>query len=228
MKILVIISARIGSVSIKKKNLQKLNNLPLLVRAAQKIEKSKYKLDLFISTESKAIISVCNKYGLKYIKRPKNLAKNTTSTDRVLLHSLKYLSKKGKKYDLLASVQCTSPFFNTKHFDEGIKLILNKKADSVLTASRFYGFLWEFDKLNFARPINHDKNKRVRRQDKKPEYIEDGAIKITKVKLFLKNKSIFQGKIKIVETPIENTLDINERIDLKIARIFEKYLFKKK
>jgi N-acylneuraminate cytidylyltransferase len=227
MKILALIPARIGSVSIKKKNLQQLNNLPLLVRAAKKIKKSKYNLDLFISTESKIIISVCNKYKLKYIKRPKNLANNSTNTEKVLLHALRFLSKKGKKYDILASVQCTSPFFDIKYFDEGIKLILNKKTDSVFTASKFHGFLWKYNKLNFAIPINHDKNKRLRRQDKKTEFSEDGAIKITKVELFLKNMSLFNDKIKIVETPVENTLDINEKIDLKIAKIFEKYLFKK-
>ena len=227
MKILTLIPARIGSTSIRKKNLQKLNNLPLLVRAAKKIKKSQYKLDLFISTESKVIISTCNKYKLKYIKRPKNLANNITSTDKVLLHALRSLSKKGKKYDILVSVQCTSPFFDIKHLDEGIKLILNKKADTVFTASKFHGFLWEFNKSNFAEPINHDKNKRLRRQDKKTEFSEDGAIKITKVNLFLKNKTLFNGKIKIVETPVENTLDINEKIDLKIAKIYEKYLFKK-
>jgi len=227
MKILALIPARIGSTSIKKKNLQKLNSLPLLVRAAKKIKKSKYNLDLFISTESKAIISVCNKYKLKYIKRPKNLANNSSNTEKVLLHALRFLSKKGKKYDILASVQCTSPFFDIKYFDEGIKLILNKKTDSVFTASKFHGFLWKYNKLNFAIPINHDKNKRLRRQDKKTEFSEDGAIKITKVELFLKNMSLFNDKIKIVETPVENTLDINEKIDLKIAKIFEKYLFKK-
>ena len=227
MKILALIPARIGSVSIRKKNLQKLNNYPLLVRAAKKIKKSKHKLDLFISTESKLIMSVCNKFKIQYIKRPKNLAKNTTSTIKVLLHALRFLSKKGKKYDILASVQCTSPFFDIKRFDEGIKLIINKKADTAFTASKFYGFLWEFNKSNFAKPINHNENKRLRRQDKKIEFSEDGAIKITKVKLFLKNKSLFNGKIKIVETPVENTLDINEKIDLKIAKIFEKYLFKK-
>lgn len=227
MKILVLIPARIGSVSISKKNLQKLNNYPLLVRAAKKIKKSKHKLDLFISTESKIIMSVCNKYKLKYIKRPKNLAKNKTGTDEVLNHALKFLSKKEKKYDILASVQCTSPFFDTKHFDQAIKLILNKKADSVFTASKFNSFLWELNKLNFAKPIHHNKNKRLRRQDKKIQFNEDGAIKITKVKLFLKNKSLFNGKIKIIETPVQNTLDINEKIDLKIAKILEKYLFKK-
>ena len=227
MKILALIPARIGSVSIRKKNLQKLNNYPLLVRAAKKIKKSKYKLDLFISTESNVIISVCNKYRLKYIKRPKNLAKNNTSTVKVLLHALGFLSKIGKNYDILATVQCTSPFFDIKHFDESIKLILNKKADTVFTASKFHGFLWEFNKSNFVKPINHNKNTRLRRQDKKTEFSEDGAMKITKVKLFLKNKSLFNGKIKIVETPIENTLDINEKIDLKIAKIFEKHLFKK-
>ena len=111
MKILVLIPARIGSVSIRKKNLQKLNNLPLLVRAAKKIKKSKHKLDLFISTESRLIMSVCNKFKIQYIKRPKILAKNTTSSEDVLVHALRFLSKKERKYDILACVQCTSPFF---------------------------------------------------------------------------------------------------------------------
>ena len=72
MKILTLIAARIGSVSIKKKNLQKINNLPLLVRAAKKIEKSRHKLDLYVSTESDLIISTCKKYKLNYIKRPRS------------------------------------------------------------------------------------------------------------------------------------------------------------
>ena len=227
MKILTLIPARIGSISIRKKNLQKLNNLSLLVRAAKKVKKSKYKLDLFISTESKIIISVCNKYKLKYIKRPKNLARNNTNTVKVLLHALRFLLKKGKEYNILACVQCTSPFFDTKHFDDAVELILNKKADTAFTASKFHGFLWKLNKLNSVKPINHNSNTRVRRQDRPTEFNEDGAIKITKVKLFLKSKSLYNGKIKIVETPVENNLDINEKIDLKIAKIFEKYLFKK-
>ena len=76
MKILTLIAARIGSVSIKKKNLQKINNLPLLVRAAKKIEKSRHKLDLYVSTESDLIISTCKKYKLNYIKRPRSLSKH--------------------------------------------------------------------------------------------------------------------------------------------------------
>jgi|MDTC01.1.fsa_nt_gb CMP-N-acetylneuraminic acid synthetase len=227
MKILVLIPARIGSVSISKKNLQKLNNYPLLVRAAKKIKKSKHKLDLFISTESRLIMSVCNKFKIQYIKRPKNLAKNTTSSVEVLLHALKILLKKGKEYNILACVQCTSPFFDTKHFDDAVELVLNKKADTAFTASRFHGFLWGLNKLNSVKAINHNSNTRVRRQDRPTEFNEDGAIKITKVKLFLKSKSLYNGKIKIIETPVENNLDINEKIDLKIAKIFEKYLFKK-
>jgi CMP-N-acetylneuraminic acid synthetase len=227
MKILVLIPARIGSVSIRKKNLQKLNNYPLLIRAAKKIKKSKHKLDLFISTESKLIMSVCNKFKIQYIKRPKNLAKNTTSTIKVLLHALRFLLKKGRKYDVLACVQCTSPFFYTKHFDNAVELVLKKKADTTFTASKFHGFLWSLNKLNSVKAINHNRYTRVRRQDRPTEFNEDGAIKITKVKLFLKNKSLYNGKIKIVETPVENNLDINEKIDLKIAKIYEKYLFKK-
>jgi N-acylneuraminate cytidylyltransferase len=227
MKILVLIPARIGSLSIRKKNLQKLNNYPLLVRAAKKIKRSKYNLDLFISTESKLIMSVCNKFKIQYIKRPKILAKNTTSSEDVLVHALRFLSKKERKYDILACVQCTSPFFDTKHFDKAVELVLNKKADTAFTASKFHGFLWGLNKLSFVKPINHTTNIRVRRQNRNTEFSEDGAIRITKVKLFLKNKSLFNGKIKVVETPVENTLDINEKIDLKIAKIFEKHLFKK-
>ena len=64
---------------------------------------------------------------------------------------------------------------------------------------------------NRLRQQAYKKNNRWSRQI---EFSEDGAIKITKVKLFLKNKSLFNGKIKIVETPVENTLDVNEKIDL--------------
>ena len=93
-KLLIIIPARIGSKRLKEKNILPIKNLPMLVYVAKEAMKSKYKPHVYISTESKRIINICNVYGLNYVIRPKKLANDRVEKQEAIIHAYKKLKKK--------------------------------------------------------------------------------------------------------------------------------------
>jgi len=90
-KIIAITLARGGSKAIKNKNIIKLNNLPLISYTIREAKKSKYIDEYIVSTDSKKIKKVAEKYGA-YVPflRPKNIATDkATSVDALVIASAK-------------------------------------------------------------------------------------------------------------------------------------------
>lgn len=124
-KILVIIPVRIGSKRLKKKNILLIKNLPMFVLVAKEALRSKYKPAVYISTESKKIIDICNKYNLSYIERPLRLAKDFVEKQEVIVDAVKKL-KKIISPEIVISLQANTPEFSSKDLDKAIKFF-NKK-----------------------------------------------------------------------------------------------------
>ena len=58
---------------------------------------------------------------------------------------------------------------------------------------------------------------RPRRQDRAPEYLENGAVYVMKAAAFLEKKHRFFGKTVLAVMPAERTLDVDEPADLEKA-----------
>ncbi len=84
-KIVSIIPARGGSKRIPKKNLIKINGKPLIYYMIKASLESKVD-ETWVSSEDDEILRVAKKYGAKIIKRPEELATDTSSSESVLLH----------------------------------------------------------------------------------------------------------------------------------------------
>ena len=126
-KIIVIIPARMGSERLKNKNILPINKVPMVVHVAREAKKSKFKPSIFISSESKKIQGICSNHKLNFIKRPKKLSTKNVEKQEVIVHGLKYVSKKYKfKPKIIVSLQCNSPEFNFKDFDKAIKIFKKK------------------------------------------------------------------------------------------------------
>ena len=112
MNSICIIPARSGSVRIKNKNIAKINNKPLIeytLNAAIKI----VPLDnIFISTNDQKIINIAKKFKINFIKRPKNLCTDSSSSESGLIHAIKIVEKE-KKFDHVIFLQVTSPLRNS-------------------------------------------------------------------------------------------------------------------
>ena len=96
-KIILIIPVRMGSKRLKNKNILPIKKVPMFVYVARKILKSKFKIKLFVSSESSKIKELCKKYDINFLKRPKNLSNSIVEKQEAIVHAIKHLIKKKKK-----------------------------------------------------------------------------------------------------------------------------------
>jgi N-acylneuraminate cytidylyltransferase len=118
--------------------------------------------------------------------------------------------------ELLAFLQCTSPFTSADDIDATICALMDQRADSAFSASRFFHFLWRTSEQG-AIGVNHDQRFRQRRQERTPEYLENGAIYVMRTQGFLAAKHRFFGKTVIHEMDARKSLEIDELDDFAMA-----------
>jgi CMP-N,N'-diacetyllegionaminic acid synthase len=222
-KILAIIPARGGSKRIPRKNIKILAGKPLIAYTIEAALKSRYLDKVVVSTEDNEIAVISKKYGAEIIKRPKKLAKDDTPTYPVLEQAVNYLKEKDNYVpDIIVTLQPTSPLRNFLHINKAIEKFLNDKYDSSLSVFPLHVFLWE-KKGNTAIPINHDIDKRMRTQDRSPEYKENGAIYITREDILMKKRKILSEKIGLYIMPEECSVDVDNKFDFWLVEKIIKY-----
>ena len=125
--IAVIMPVRMNSKRLKNKNILPINGKPMFVYVAQNILRSKNKLSLYISSESKIIEKLCKNYGLNFIKRPKKLSYDNVEKQEVIVHAAKLLNKKNKtKPSIIVSIQANTPQFKASDLDKALYFFSNK------------------------------------------------------------------------------------------------------
>lgn len=214
---LAIIPARGGSKGIPHKNIRQLAGKPLLAwtieaaRAAQQVTR------VVVSTDDPQIRQIALQYGAEVVLRPSEISGDTASSESALLHTLDYL-KTTENYqpELVAFLQCTSPLMLPADIDGTIQALRQDQADSAFSAIRFFHFIWKRE-ADGATGINHDKKFRQRRQERTPEYLENGAVYVFNTQEFLQAKHRFFGKTAIYEIPPSRSLEIDEPGDLEMA-----------
>ena len=127
MKIIAVIPARSGSISVKDKNIRLYKKKPLIHHSIRTSLKSKLINRVFVSTDSKKYQKLSIRYGAEVpFLRPKSISKNNSTDLEWAKHFVKYLEKSENYFpDLIVHVRPTSPNRNVKIFDKGIKYFLN-------------------------------------------------------------------------------------------------------
>lgn len=211
--IIAIITARGDSKRIPKKNIKLLAGKPLIAYTIEEALKSEHLNRVIVSTENKEIAEISKKYGAEILKRPKELAQDNTPSQPVLEHAVNYLEKKENyKPDIIVLLQPNSPFRTFYQINEAIAKFLKGKYNSLLSVYPSSAFIWRVDK---GKPtaLNYDYKKRVRTQDKEPEYRENGAIYITNYDILMKKHNILDGKLGLYVMPEKNSIDIDTEFD---------------
>ena len=228
MKIMAIIPARGGSQGIKNKNIIEFNGKPLIFWTIKAALNSKYIDKIVVSTDSRKIKDVAEKNGIEVNKlRPKKFSTSKATTLSVLKYELELQKKLNYIPDLVIPLQPTSPLRNTEDIDGAISIFLkNKRADSLVSCVKIpHNFNPEslmIIKNGFLKDTEHSK-KIYQRQKKNKYYARNGAaIYISKREILSKN--IIGGRILPFEMNHIKSIDIDEKIDLKIAELYLKYL----
>lgn len=219
MKPLVIIPARGGSKGLPKKNIKKLNGIPLInwtINTARELFDDKY---ICISTDSIEIKKNCENLGLKVpFLRPEELSTDEATTYDVLLHALEFYESINYIPDTLILLQPTSPFRNSLHlkqaislYTESIQMLVSVKE----TKSNPYYTLFEEDENGFL--IKSKNGNYQRRQDLPKVFEYNGAIFIINIEELKKSKINEFKKIRKFEMDELSSQDIDSPFDFMIC-----------
>jgi CMP-N-acetylneuraminic acid synthetase len=210
LKIVALVPLRGGSKSIPYKNIKYIAGKPLCMWVLEAASLSKFISEVYVSTDSDKIIDVVTDSSLsvKILKRDPMLATDTATTESVMLDFMNKVD-----FNILVTVQATSPLTRTIDIDSAIKYFLEKEYDSLLTGVRVKKFFWSDDNT----PVNYNPANRPRRQDFKAFIMENGAFYITKRSILEKQKCRLGGKIGIYEMDPETSNEIDETEDWDIV-----------
>ena len=220
MNNIAIIPARGGSKGVPRKNVKTLAGRPLIAHTIEQAHRAKHVDRIFVSTDDTEIAAISKQYSAEIILRPAEISGDNASSESSLLHAIDYLDKSEKfQPDLLIFLQCTSPLTLAEDIDGTVQALLNEDADTALTVTSFHYFLWQKDKKGNLTGINHNKNKRLLRQQREQQFLETGAVYVMRTHGFKEAKHRFFGKTAMYFTPPERCLEIDEPVDFKMAEI---------
>jgi len=220
---LAVIPVRGGSKGLPRKNILPFMGKPLMLHSLAEAKKSKYLDRIVFSTEDAEIKKIAQEAGGEVIDRPDELAQDHCSTESALLQVINYVKgKEGKAYDYIVTLQVTSPLRSVETIDQGIEMISSGEFDSLFSCSRIFKTLGTKVGDEFKPLIPFAELPR-RRQDRKPFYGSNGVLYITKTGSLIKEELCTAGRIAILETPEEESADIDNQLDFKIAELLFKH-----
>ena len=225
-KIISIIPARGGSKSIPKKNLVNFLGSPLISKTIEQSVNSKSICRTIVSTDSDEIASISEQYGSEVIQRPNDISGDNATTESALVHVLDTLKNKEKFIpDAVVLLQATSPLRKINDIDNAVKQFFNESADSLISGSEFEDFLfWEKKNTSWF-PVNYNPKNRMRRQDRNPQFVENGSIYMFKPEILYKFNNRIGGKMIMFAMEFWQTWEIDtiEEIDL-LSFYYNKFL----
>lgn len=220
-RILAVIPARGGSKRVKKKNIIDVGGKPLLVYT---IELTRQVLEfdaVVVSSEDDEILSIAATAGAEPLRRPVELAQDTTQDEPVLMHALDALKKEGKTFDYIVMLQCTVPLRKLETVRKVIAKGVGGDFDVVSTCVEDSG---RYRRLKGGVFVPLDPSASRRSQEREPYYREADVCYIMKTKSLKESGKIFSGKEMFVVVDEVENMDINTPLDLEVIRCM---MFKK-
>lgn len=220
MSYIAFIPARSGSKRVKNKNIIKIKKKPLIHYTLNAAKKSKFISGFYISTDSKKIKSIAEKFDFEIKKlRPKYLTGDKISMHKLLKETIIDEKKLFSKYKYLVLLQPTSPLRTYKDIDNACKKFEENKnvIDCLVSTFKIKNI------LDFKRTMigNHKIIKKIDKKlyynGKDQLYQRNGPailiIKIKNIKNFLLDKKICN----FIMTK-KKSIDINYYKDIKYLK----------
>ena len=176
--VLVVIPARGGSKGIPRKNLRSLAGKPLVSYAIETGLGSTFRPTVVVTSDDAEILSVAQALGAIPHRRPDALGADDVTLDSVVAEALRAASVRlGSPYDVVVTLQPTSPLIRSETVDEAIRrLLADPDLDTVLSATDDTHLRWS---LRDGIPTP-DYTARLNRQQLPQTYRETGGVFATR------------------------------------------------
>ena len=221
--VLAVIPARGGSKSIPRKNLQLIDGVSLVGRAALIAKSLEWIDNVIVSSDDLEIIQEAKRYGADApFVRPTSLSNDEATSKDMWRHAwLSAESHYGKTFDISLLLEPTSPLRCPEDIEKVMDAMHQKGAPTAVTVSCTPAHFTPHKTLtvNDSKEIGYfyeEGSKYSRRQDIPRLYYRNGVCyAVRREQLIDKNLIMERGAIAvIIERPVVN---IDEPLDLKIA-----------
>lgn len=223
MKKIAIIPARSGSKGLKDKNIIDLCGKPLIAYTIEAALQTGLFEHVIVSTDSEYYANISCKYGAEIMLRGEKLSDDKATTfmvlEDILENQLQYY------IDYFVLLQPTSPLRNVTHIKEAVEKFERRINE--------FDFLVSMKESEHAKvlvnPVDEDESLKFfdtdfsnyRRQGYK-DYSPNGAIFIAKPEAYIQQKHFFGEKSLAYIMSMEDSIDIDNIIDLELAEIIIK------
>lgn len=198
--VVAIIPARGGSKGLPRKNILPLLGKPLIQYTIDAVKEARLVDRILVSTDDAEISEIAKKLGAEVpFMRPKELARDYSSTEEVLRHAIVWL-KENEEYDvdIVVYLQLTDFFKKSEWIDQAVTMLLEDETlESVFVACPDYKNYWRKKGDNYVRLTE---GKHMARQLKERIYREDTGLGCaTKAFLLTEQNRRLGDKVKIIE-----------------------------
>ena len=227
MKVLFVVMARGGSKGVPRKNIKKINGMPLVAYKIISARKSDVDKRIIVSTEDDEIAEVCLEYGAEVpFRRPSYLAVDSAGSMDVIEHAMTWIEKNDReKYDYICMLEPSSPFASFKDFNNAFNILEKSRADTLLSMKEtdintvFINSLDNKGGLsNFFYAIKNIKD--VRRQIQPKEYTMNGCMYIAKWNYFKNNKTFHSENSMPYIMDEVSSIEIDTMLDYEVAKMY--------
>lgn len=220
-KILAIIPARGGSKGLPGKNIRELRGKPLIAWSIEHAQKSQYVDDVYVSTDSKDIAEVAERFGVTVPElRPEYLARDAAPSSEFILHTLDLLKGRGREYDYFILLEPTSPLRDVEDVDKSIAMLVDHPESESIVGVAMSGtihpaFMMTVGEDGFLKPLDNGRHD-VRRQDLPKVYFFEGSVYVSSVDAYLKKKTFYHDKTLPYIVPEWKSHEVDDIVDFRI------------
>ncbi len=221
-----VILARGGSKGIHKKNIMDFAGKPLLTWSILQAFDSGVVDTVYVSSDSDEILDVAVRYGAVAIRRPDELATDTTTSEAALTHALDQIHReRGTDPERIIFLQATSPLRESSDIAGAVRAFDDQHVDSLFSDAVLDDFCAWAEEDGVLKGKTFDPWNRGRRQERKPLYLENGSIYIFKPSLLRNTGNRLGGKIGRYSMPFWKSFEIDTLENAELCELyFRKHL----
>ena len=229
-EILAIIPARGGSKGIKHKNMVLVDGKPLIQYTIEAAKESRYITRTIVNSDDEEILRFAESQDIETVVRPSELAQNNTPMKDVICDQLSRLKQKENYVpDIILLLQPTSPLRTGRHIDEAMKKLIYSDGDALVSVEEEphlhspYSVM-RLNEKGYLEFFMKEGQRFTSRQEKPKFYARNGAaIYAVYTDIYMKTGSLYGTKCVPYEMAAEDSVDIDDQLDLFVAECMLKY-----
>ena len=223
MRTVAIIFARGGSKGLPGKNIKTLAGKPLIAWSIEHALSVSRIERVIVSTDSEEIATVARAFGAEVpFMRPAELAQDDSPEWLAWRHALDYLKNtEGVMPDVMVSLPTTAPLRTRADIEGCLDNYEEYASDVVITVSDAhrspYFNMVTMNTDGTVRLVQQLEPPITRRQDAPRVYDIATVCYVVNTHFIMSHYGMFEGRVRAVQVPLENAIDIDTSLDFKRA-----------